>query len=338
MKNIKILFLLFLLFCLEEIKAQLPNNDATFTQVALDDFNGSSINTASWTPNWLCHGFESVFDPANITVNGGYCKLKIEDLRPSTTISCSPADTASFRGANMISTFKFKYGYYEISAICPVGKGLMFAFWTYGDCQSSGNYMEHDIIEDNGAYSQSGTNMCMNYHWGTNCGNNANQIQPYPPPTAAVASLSNEHKFALFWEPDRITWYFDDNPVYQYIVAGIDAAFIIFDIDVETGSTGGVITATFPAYFQINYFKASQLQKDCSTPVTFCSNFNATTWNSASKVKKSITFEGSGCSDNINTSSNVNFWATDFVLLDEGTTITDDGSGSFMARVTACPN
>jgi len=55
-------------------------------------------------------------------------------------------------------------------------------------------------------------------------------------------------------------------------------------------------------------------------------------------VKKSVAIGGGGCTPNIYTSDNPAFWATDFVELKEGTTITANGSGSFLAYVTPCPD
>jgi hypothetical protein len=117
--------------------------------------------------------------------------------------------------------------------------------------------------------------------------------------------------------------------------------FIIFDISIDArvgygpGTSGNTI---FPNYFQIDYLKIWQQKTSCDTVESFCASaFNHSTYTYA--VKKSISIGGSGCTTStINTSDNVSLWATDYILIDQGTVINPNGSGSYSADITLCPN
>jgi beta-glucanase (GH16 family) len=334
---LKIVFFLLMVCNVKEMKAQLPSGDATFSLVAVDNFTGTTLNTSMWCPN-LCFSVEGdtvYYDAANVTVAGGWLKLKCEDIRSTPIYAYNGAIWRwyTFRSGGIGSKFKFKYGYWEMSAKMPVGKGFWPAFWTLGDKQST-KYGEIDIVENIGTESEFGDKMGIRYHWGAS-GCNCNLDGP--PSTPIVSNTANEHKYAVFWEPGKMTWYFDDVEKYSITSANtpVDSSGTLINFDVDFGSTFGNVTATFPDFLQVNYLNISQLIPDCSTVENICS-FNAGTY--TYKVKKSISIAGSSCTSTINTSSNVGLWATDYVLLDEGTTINNNGSGSFMARTTPCPN
>jgi 3D (Asp-Asp-Asp) domain-containing protein len=116
---------------------------------------------------------------------------------------------------------------------------------------------------------------------------------------------------------------------------------VILDLSIDTLFThapGAGGNTVFPGYFQVNYLKIWQQKTTCGTAEVFCGTaFNNNTYNHA--VKKSISLGGSGCTaSSINTSDNVAFWATDYVIIGEGTTVTPNGSGVFSAEITLCPN
>jgi beta-glucanase (GH16 family) len=352
MKFLKIILTIFLLSNLKEIKAQLPLSDATFSLTHTDAFNTSTLNP-QWTTQYIWGspvggGLEyNVASNVILTYSSGYVALKTETTAPI-TYTPGPNSPYNYLSGMLYSTFTCKYGYFEISAKLPIGRGFWPAFWTFGGSTSAvctntysdgpATYNEIDIMESDGQMSAGNYTTGCHYHWRdqSSC---VRQWNWNDPSISGLPDLSQEHKYAVFWEPDRITHFIDDkevlkvyDPVYTpqlpcgiIIALGLDPS-LIWRPD---GST------PFPSYMLINWFNAWQLLPDCNTPVSFCGNFNPATY--VSKVKQSITIGGSGCSDNINTSSNINFWATDYVLLDEGTTITDNGSGSFMARVTLCP-
>jgi beta-glucanase (GH16 family) len=351
MKYFKIVLLLFLLFNIKNIQAQLPLNDATFNLVYQDNFN--SFNSTDWYNQYswkgpINNGLE-YNSPANLnyTLNTGYLTIKCETVTPI-TYTPGAYSPYPYQSGVIQSKFAHKYGYFEISAKLPTGsQGYWPAFWLLGgpnSCTTQG-YNEIDILENNGLESIPGTIMGWHYLWMyiPLCTTTVNW---WDPDVTGLATMSNEHKYAVFWEPNKMTWFFDDVPVatvidYTNTPQNACCTIINFALDPTPNQTPNGSTI-FPAYFQINYLKIWQLIPDCLNSSSFCNSFNATTWNgggtNGSKVKQYISIGGSGCSDNINTSDNIHFWATDYILINEGTTISDNGSGAFTASTTDCPN
>lgn len=358
MKKYKLIFTALLLnLSISRVHAQIVNPaDATWTlSPKSDDFDSMKVN--NWCPDY-CFGKTNGAREYNIASqlsfvsNPGYLTIKCEKL---TTPDFIEGNYYYYKSGAISSLdhFKHRYGYFETSAILPQGQGYWPAFWGWqqGDsgtaaspCDTSrwGWYNEIDILENNGILSM-GNNFGGGYVyrnpvacWYYLTANGHDDVSVDP------SVITDEHKYAVFWESDRITWYFDDNPVYSvYDPVHIphDSICTVFNFAIDNYIDGSA--ATFPAYFKINHLKIWQLKADCSTVENFCSSaFNAATY--TYKVKKSVSIGASGCgspvTSTINTSSNVNLWATDFILLDVGTTINPDGSGSFSANVTECPN
>ncbi|WP_019140824.1 glycoside hydrolase family 16 protein [Noviherbaspirillum massiliense] len=133
------------------------------------------------------------------------------------------------------------YGYYEIEAKLPVGKGAWPAFWLYNH-DAAGNFRpEIDIME---AYSGGGPASYWsdaNFHptayaptiWIGNPGDLGG--------TKMVTGLGDlsatYHKYALKWEPNKQTFYFDGKEVYSANVTMPGRMYVM--LDVLFGSASG---------------------------------------------------------------------------------------------------
>jgi beta-glucanase (GH16 family) len=348
-------FLIFILLSGLTNYAQFPANDPTWTITRQDLFNSSTLDP-QWNTSYpwgtqYNNGLEWNY-PANLLLSydPGYLSIKCDVLSPpySYTDASGAAKTANYQGGVISSSWTAKYGYFEVSAKMPIGRGFWPAFWVWGASSSPTCwYNEIDIVENGGAENNNADQMgfCA---WGYPSSTPpcpsfpTSPFQTYGlivgPGVHVTGNTANEHKYAVFWEPGKMTYYYDDAPVQvveDAVLTPSHAITTIINFAVDPWYSPDAST-TYPAYFKLNHFKLWQLTADCNTAVSFCSNFNPATY--VSKVKKSISLEGSGCSDNINTSNNINFWATDYILLDVGTSITDNGSGSFSANITGCPN
>lgn len=325
--------------------SQIPLNDFSWVLKKQDDFN--SFNSFNWhnTYSWgnINNGLE-YNDPNNIMFGyqSGYLSIKAEKL--TTPINYS-GNAYYYKSGAIYSKFQYKYGYFEISAKLPIGKGFWPAFWLFGvgsnsSCPTVGYYNEIDIAENNGFESITGTTLGIHYHW-RNFSTCIRDVNWWDPSITGLPDLSLEHKYAVLWEPDRMTWYFDDQPIrtiYDPVYTPQNAMSTILNFAIDgLGNPSNIpdISTPFPSYFQINYLKIYQLATDCNSPLSICT-FNPATY--TYKLQKSITVDGSGCNTNINTSENVSLRATDFVLLDAGTTITDNGPGTFSVIITPCTN
>ena len=93
-------------------------------------------------------------------------------------------------------------------------------------------------------------------------------------------------------------------------------------------------TATFPAFFEISYIKIFQLKADCQNDIDIC-NFDMISH--SFKQQKSIQIGGDGCQPIINTFNNAWFKATDFIQINEGTTLLPSGAGACTFTIEPCP-
>lgn len=275
-----------------------------------------------------------MIDTSNAYIFNGNLCLKAE--YSSTTWSCTqgqPAITTNhnYRCGVVQSKFQYKYGYFEISAKLPQGKGYWPAFWLWGGAYCD-YHTEIDIMERFGVTDY---RFSSHYHWTTF--NNCNETRiSYGEETAGLPDLSVYRKYAVEWSPGRMIFYFENEPIKTFHVASNPhnrLMGVLLNIAIHAGNQPDVNTV-FPAYYDIDYLKIYQLKTACSTVESICT-FNPSTYNYA--LKKSISIAGGGaCISNINTSSNVALRATDYILLDEGTTITANGSGYFLADVIPC--
>jgi beta-glucanase (GH16 family) len=315
---------------------QIPSNEGTWILKKQDDFN--SINTNDW--HQLYHGgncrnstgLEMVSANNSYIFNGN---LRLEAQKSSTPWSCFQGGTTTYhnyRCGVLYSKFLFKYGFWEISAKLPQGYGFWPAFWLWkaGNCSF---YNEIDILERfGGDILQEYSSI---YHWATYDFLCNEYRADYGEEITGLSDLSNSHKYAVEWSPERMIFYFDDEPVkvfYDPVFTPKNAMETILNIAIDSYNPPNGSTV-FPAYYDIDYLKIYQLNTACSTVESICT-FNPTTYNYA--LKKSISIAGGSCTSNINTSSNVALRATDYVLLGDGTTITANGSGYFLADVIPC--
>jgi beta-glucanase (GH16 family) len=350
-------------FLVKENYAQIYLGDPNWTLQKQDNFDSLKLSnwktSYPWTPSGVPVNNGGEYNSAsNLLYNytSGFLSIKCEKLTVPINYPIGSTGYYGYQSGIIWSKFSYKYGYWEISAKLPAGyQGYWPAFWLYGQGSNSctvppfynkGWKNEIDIVENGGFDSKLTDNMGVNYHWTdfTTCRDSSLSGYLLPSSTQTVpGNVTNIHKYGMFWEPGKMTWYFDNVPVKTIIdpIYTPDHAIntiINFAVDPPNSWAPDPLTV-FPAYFEIDYLNIYQL----NTPTTLGCNdvINSCTFNPGTyvfQVKKSVSIGGSGCTSSINTTNNIHFWATDFVLLDEGTTITSGGSDSFSASITSCPN
>ena len=181
---------------------------ATYSLVWSDEFDGSSLNTANWTPDigtgcpslcgWGNNELE-YYRSQNVTVTGGNLVL---------TARAESYGGASFTSGKVTTRGKrsFLYGRVEMRAKLPTGGGMWPAFWmmpqddVYGGWAASG---EIDIMDSaNGTTSVGGA-----LHYGGTWPDNTSTSSSYSLGGANFADAF--HVYAVEWEPDAIRWYVD---------------------------------------------------------------------------------------------------------------------------------
>lgn len=348
------------------IKAQIPVNDPAW--ILQTDFSEEFDSTALRPSKW------SIADPTNIGpysvvcyttnvslgynsgIGSGTVKIKADSMRLPKHDTIISGKVFKYQGGSIgtvYTAYSYKFGYIEIHAKYPIGQYAYWpAFWTWKDsCATPVSYSwynEIDVCENAQNDALIGHNMGTNIHLGNlnSCSNdNSNEYSV----TGLPRLDSIFHKYAIQWGPNNLNFYFDDSLVRSvYDATGNSIAqkdmwaLLNFNVD-TTYANNHNVSSSFPAYFEIDYLHYYKLNTQCGTDKTICTPstdyYNATPKRA---VEKTITTGGSGCggspSVTFNTSDKCTLRATDYVILDKGTTISDDGSGQFVIMIEPCPN
>jgi beta-glucanase (GH16 family) len=209
-----------------------------------DEFN--TFNTSVWNDRiW----YEASNPTKNYTVSNG--SLKIWPQRDA---------TGKFFNRTIDTDGKYyqTYGYFEIEAKLPIGKGTWPAFWLFNHIGT--RRPEIDIME---AYAGGGPNSGWsdaNLHptaYAPTIWLDAGRLGGTK--TILTPDLSaGFHKYALKWEPNKQTFYFDGKEVYSANVTMPDPMYIMLDL--WYGSASGQPDSTTPTgisnSYEINYVRA----------------------------------------------------------------------------------
>jgi beta-glucanase (GH16 family) len=210
-----------------------------------EEFN-SGFNTRIWNDHiW----YETSNPTRNYAVEDG--RLKIWPQRDA---------SGNFFNRTVDTDGKYyqTYGFFEMEAKLPVGKGTWPGFWVFnhiGDRRP-----EIDIME---AYPGAGPDS----GWSDSrlhpiaYGITVWQTPTYPAAGRFVTTpdLSGGfHKYGFKWEPNRMTFYFDGREVYRANVRMSDPMYILLDL--WFGSASGTPDSTTPTgranAYEINYVRA----------------------------------------------------------------------------------
>ncbi|WP_083892162.1 glycoside hydrolase family 16 protein [Corallococcus coralloides] len=160
--------------------------------------------------------------------------------------------------------FQQRYGYFEMQAKLPIGKGVWPAFWLFA--HPGDRRPEIDIME---AYPGGGPNSGWgdsSLHpvafaatvWpnGSSNGNAGFRMLQTPDLSAAF------HVYGVKWEANRQTFYFDGQPFLTVNVSMGDPMYLLLDL--WFGSASGTPDSTTPTgegnAFEVNYVRAWQFR------------------------------------------------------------------------------
>ncbi len=233
-KTILLLLLILGINFLNELYAQIPENDKNWELVIDEEFNNISVFNSRWQKSYWgwntnigegpnCTAELQVYKPDNVNIStgsGGLLTLtakketfwsKVFDWEENGTILCD--GIANYRRFDytsgvIASKSKYSYGYYEIKCKLPKGRGLWPAFWLWAgvDC----NYgHEVDILEVNGARMEYAISYGANNHWteGADCHGASDQKQITNIPRTDL----NYYTYSCEWIPNKLTWYYNSN-------------------------------------------------------------------------------------------------------------------------------
>jgi beta-glucanase (GH16 family) len=220
-----------------------------FSATWADEFNGTSLDPVKWNPSiW----YESPNPTINYSVSNGL--LQIWPMRDA---------TGKFFNRTLDSDRKFQqqYGFFEIEAKLPIGKGVWPGFWLFNHDMPAypTKRPEIDILE---AYPGGGPNS----GWGDS------NLHPVAfastvwldagtlggTKTLPTTDLSAAfHTYGMDWQPNSITFYFDGKAFYTAVKSMPDPLYVLFSF--WYGSASGIPDATTPTgpanSFAINYVR-----------------------------------------------------------------------------------
>ncbi|MGP2440601.1 glycoside hydrolase family 16 protein [Streptomyces sp. JW3] len=206
-----------------------------------DEFEGTSLDTSKWHTGWFGTGVtgpvndaeDACYDARNVSVSGGALHLRLTGA----DASCK-GETRRHTGAhvNTMGTFSYSYGAVEYRARVPATGGAVAnwpALWDTGDFWPRDG--EIDTME--GLSGES----CSYWHaTGTDRGH------------CPSGARTGWHTFGHRWEPGRITWYYDGQPVHTE-TSGVVGSPHYLVMQNTQGSFGGP-TLT-PADLQVDYVR-----------------------------------------------------------------------------------
>ncbi|RJG00017.1 glycoside hydrolase family 16 protein [Noviherbaspirillum saxi] len=225
---------------------------ANYTLTFSEEFN--SLNTNLWTDHMW---YETSNPTKNYTVEDG--KLKIWPQRDA---------SGNFfnRTLDTDGNYYQTYGYFEIEAKLPVGKGTWPAFWLFNHINE--RRPEMDVME---AYAGGAA------PWGVNIdgvahptayaptvwkGDKEGQLVGSRQYDTGTDLSAGYHKYAVKWEPNKQTYYFDGKEVLTLNVSMGDPMYLMLDL--WYGSASGTPDDSTPQgksnSFEVNYVRAWQFK------------------------------------------------------------------------------
>jgi beta-glucanase (GH16 family) len=224
--------------------------------LAFSDEFESGYNSNVWNDTvW----YESPNSTKNYTVENG--SLKIWPQRDA---------SGNFFNRTIDTDGKYyqTYGYFEVEAKLPYGKGTWPAFWLLNHDDPAPARPEIDVFE---AYAGGGPNS----GWSdSNLKPTAFASTIWPTgidsaPAAGSKTFQNLgdlsagfHKYAVKWEPSKITFYFDGNAMYSVNVSMNKRMYILLDL--WYGSASGTPDSTTPQgktnSFEVKYLRAWKMK------------------------------------------------------------------------------
>lgn len=190
---------------------------------------------------------------------------------PATPGVGTPAGSSLTYTSGLITTyhsFAQLYGYFEVRAELPTGKGFWPAFWLL---PANNTWPpELDVLEQLG---QSPSTIYETAH--TNVGGTNKTTQFI---TNVSTAASGFHTYGVDWEPDTITWYIDGTAVAHTATPADMHTPMYMLLNLAVGGTGswpGPADGTSSATMQIDYVRAYASAATLTAPTTQAVSYDA---------------------------------------------------------------
>ncbi|MBU5690052.1 MAG: family 16 glycosylhydrolase, partial [Candidatus Aenigmatarchaeota archaeon] len=234
-----------------------------------DEFDGSTIDRKKWNIRYqwdetsINNELQAYVDDA-FELSNGILRIKAERRNAE-----YGGHQMSYTSGVISSADKFyqQYGYAEIRAKVPKGRGLWPAFWM--TAQNETGIHEIDIFEILGDQP---TRVYMSNHWGTNWDNDHNYDTTY---WTGPDMSADFHTYGLEWNSTTIVWYID-GVQRKVMTRGLHNIPMNFIANLAVGGDwpGSPDASTvFPAYFEIDYIRVyKKADNRVSAPIIYPNN------------------------------------------------------------------
>ncbi len=238
-----------------------------YNLVFSDEFNQYELDSSKWNsryrwgPGWIINGEKQYyvdrinnpdFGHSPFEFNGNH--MTISAIKTPEHLRSSANWQPYLSGAlTTYNKFKMRYGYVEMRAKLPKGKGLWSAFWLLHQ-NDHDKRPEIDVVEYIG---DKPTEAYNTYHYYNNW-----KLESSDTMVAAGPDYSQDfHTYGVKWEPGKITWYVDgqERNVLNDGNVSWEDMYLLVNLAVGgwwPGSPDG--STQFPARFTIDYIRAYQ--------------------------------------------------------------------------------
>ena len=260
---------------LDMTDALVPNSDHA-TLIFNDDFDEAALDRNKWNQLIPCAGV-TCYNPNDlgypawhniVQMGDGFLRLRAQ--REVTTVTNPPgspegAYTFSYTTGVVSSwrNFDFHYGYVEVRAKLPGGKGVWPAIWTncyfeltQPTCWPTGG--EIDIVELYG--DQPNVHEHSIHYIGITNGKSCSTLPGHQCDSITVPAgdMTNDfHVYVVDWRVDRVIWYVDGVEVFHSTHSPAAINYVV--LDVKLNGIGGHIlpdeTTPLPAEMVVDYVR-----------------------------------------------------------------------------------
>ncbi|HZO87787.1 MAG TPA: glycoside hydrolase family 16 protein [Chthonomonadaceae bacterium] len=215
-----------------------------------DEFDGDKLDTRKWIDSYPdnerthSNNEQQYYAPDGYEVKDGYLRF-IAEKRAMGGMPYTSGMISSY------GKFSQKYGWFEIRARFPKGKGYWPAFWLLPETKDWPP--EIDVLEILG---HEPNKVYMTNHWKNANGEHEGKGDSFTGPDFSA----DFHTFAVDWEPTEIIWYVDGVERYrttQHVPA--EPMYILANLAVGGDWPGNPDETTpFPGYMDIDYIRVYQ--------------------------------------------------------------------------------
>ncbi len=242
---------------------------AGYTMIFNDDFRQHSLDSSKWNsryrwgPNWTINGEQQYYVDYINNSGFGHSPFTFDGEHMTITASHTPDNLRNkannkryLSGAlTTYNKFKMRYGYVEMRAQLPKGKGMWPAFWLLHQ-NDNNKRPEIDVVEMLG---HEPSVVYQTYHYYDNW-----NLRSTPSFQARGPDYSQGfHTYGMKWEPGRITWYVDGKVTNTYSNGNVasEDMYLLVNLAIGGNWAGRPDGSTpFPSRFKIDYIRAYRKQ------------------------------------------------------------------------------